>query len=71
MAIMDWKSLIADLSAAGWTQARIARELGGRPQSWVADIARGRYKDLKWSDGELLRKLHHRVMSITEEFEHV
>lgn len=53
--------MIADLAQAGWTQAQIALALGGRPQSWVADIARGRYKDLKWRDGELLRALHIRV----------
>lgn len=53
--------MIADLRQAGWTQAQIATALGGRPQSWVADIARGRYKDLKWCDGERLRALHMRV----------
>lgn len=55
--------MIADLSSRGWTQARIAEALGKRHQSWVADIARGRYKDLKWHDGELLRRLHLSVMS--------
>lgn len=55
---MDWKNLISDLQAMGWTQARIAKAMGGKPQSWVADICKGRYRDLKWSDGERLIKLH-------------
>ena len=45
----------------GWTQAQIAREFD-KPQSWVSDIVRGRYLDLKWSDGESLLKLHKKVM---------
>lgn len=59
---MDWKNLISDLQAQGWTQIRIAKALGGKPQSWVADICKGRYRDLKWSDGERLIKLHRREM---------
>lgn len=60
--VMNWKSLIADLMSAGWTQMQIATALGRRTQSWVADISSGRYKDLKWADGERLRKLHRQVM---------
>jgi len=59
---MDWKNLVADLQKAGWTQTRIAAALGGKPQSWVADVAKGRYRDLKWTDGENLRKLHRKVL---------
>ncbi|TRM53232.1 hypothetical protein YH64_009025 [Achromobacter sp. LC458] len=57
---MDWKNLISDLQAIGWTQVRIAKAMGDKPQSWVADICKGRYRDLKWSDGERLIKLHRR-----------
>ncbi|MNY49821.1 hypothetical protein D3C86_1852820 [compost metagenome] len=57
---MDWKNLISDLQAMGWTQVRIAKAMGDKPQSWVADICKGRYRDLKWSDGERLIKLHRR-----------
>ena len=59
---MDWKNLVDDLQRIGWTQAKIGAALGGKPQSWVADIAKGRYRDLKWTDGEKLRKLHRREM---------
>lgn len=59
---MDWKTIISDLQAIGWTQAKIGEALGGKPQSWVADIARGRYRDIKWGDGERLRKMHRREM---------
>lgn len=58
---MDWKKLLKDISAAGYSQARIATELGGKPQSWVSDITRGRYADLKWTDGQALIRLHRRV----------
>ncbi|PTW84002.1 hypothetical protein DBL07_25870 [Achromobacter mucicolens] len=57
---MDWKNLISELQAIGWTQVRIAKAMGDKPQSWVADICKGRYRDLKWSDGERLIKLHRR-----------
>lgn len=54
---MDWKKMISELSGAGYTQARIAQELG-KAQSWVADVAKGRYADLKWSDGQKLIAFH-------------
>ncbi|MGE4531764.1 MAG: hypothetical protein AB7C98_10650 [Acidithiobacillus sp.] len=59
---MDWKTLILDLQAAGWTQAKIAEAMGGKAQSWVADIVRERYDDLKWTDGQRLIKIHRREM---------
>ncbi|MBV2160224.1 hypothetical protein [Achromobacter denitrificans] len=59
---MDWKNLISDLQSIGWTQARIAKAMGDKPQSWVADIRKGRYRDLKWSDGERLIKLHRKEL---------
>ena len=55
---MDWKKYISDLQGMGWTQVRIAKAMGNKPQSWVADILKGRYRDLKWTDGERLLKLH-------------
>ncbi|VFR96479.1 hypothetical protein RAN3_1871 [plant metagenome] len=60
---MNWTSLIADIQARGWSQARIGKALGDKPQSWVADIARGRYRDLKWQDGQNLIGLHKQVMT--------
>lgn len=54
---MDWKTLISDLQAAKMSQAAIGEALG-KSQAWVADVLKGRYDDLKWSDGEALRKLH-------------
>ncbi|OZI56760.1 hypothetical protein CAL20_15280 [Bordetella genomosp. 4] len=57
---MNWANLISDMQTWGWTQARIAAALGGKPQSWVADILKGRYRDLKWSDGQRLIRLHKR-----------
>lgn len=54
---MNWKTLIADLDIAGMTQKQIGAALG-KSQIWVSDVARGRYMDLKWRDGEALRKLH-------------
>lgn len=54
---MDWKTLISELQAAKMSQAAIGDALG-KSQAWVADVLKGRYDDLKWSDGEALRKLH-------------
>lgn len=58
---MKWNELLSDILSRGWTQAQIAAEMG-RPQSWVSDIHRGRYHDLKWADGDKLIRLHRRLM---------
>jgi predicted transcriptional regulator len=58
---VNWKSLVNDLRGAGYSQARIAEEMG-KAQSWVADIWRGRYADLKWNDGQKLIELHRQVV---------
>lgn len=54
---MNWQKLISDLQAAGMTQKAIGAALG-KSQIWVSDVLRGRYDDLKWSDGEAMRRLH-------------
>lgn len=54
---MDWKSLIADLQGAGMSQTAIGVTLG-KSQAWVCAVGAGKYADLKWSDGEALRRLH-------------
>lgn len=54
---MDWKTLLEDLQAVGMSQTEIGDELG-KSQAWVSATLAGQYKDLKWSDGEALRKLH-------------
>lgn len=57
---MNWKSLIQELVARGWTQAQIAAEVGIK-QSTIAGILAGAQKDMKWHNGERLRALHARV----------
>lgn len=32
-----------------------------KPQSWLSDVLRGRYHDLKWTDGDRLLRLHRSV----------
>jgi hypothetical protein len=54
---MDWKSLITDLRSAGMSQAAIGAAIG-KSQAWVCAVLAGQYADLKWSDGEALRRLH-------------
>lgn len=57
---MDWKTLISDLQARGMSQAAIGAALN-RSQTWVADIVRGRYRDIPWGEGEALRQLHRKM----------
>lgn len=57
MLAMNWKILIANLQAAGFSQTEIGRRLN-KSQAWVSAAASGKYDDLKWSDGEALRLLH-------------
>ncbi len=54
---MDWKNIIADLQKNGMSQAAIGAAIG-KSQAWVSACSLGRYDDLKWKDGEALRKLH-------------
>jgi hypothetical protein len=54
---MDWKTLISEIQGAGLTQIEIGKALG-KSQAWVADALKGRYDDLKWSDGQALIALH-------------
>lgn len=54
---MDWKSIIVDLQEAGMSQSAIG-DVVGKSQAWVSAVVKGQYDDLKWSDGEALRKLH-------------
>lgn len=59
---MDWKRIIAELSEAGLTQAQIGAYVR-HPQSWVSYVANAPDNfDVRWEDGERLRKLHARVM---------
>ena len=58
---MNWKSLIADLQAAGWSQSGIGEALG-KSQAWVSAAASGKYDDLKWTDGQALIALHTAVI---------
>jgi len=58
---MDWKKLISDLIATGMTQAEIAKRVQVT-QPTICDIAAGRIKDVRWSNGERLRALHRRRM---------
>ncbi len=54
---MDWKNIIEDLQESGMTQAEIGEAIG-KSQAWVCALAKGQYSDVRWSDGEALRKLH-------------
>lgn len=54
---MNWKTLITDLQAAGMSQAAIGLALG-KSQGWVSAVLTGSYGDIKWNDGEALRRLH-------------
>jgi len=54
---MDWKKLIDELRQSGLTQAKVGASIG-KSQAWVAAVCAGKYDDLKWCDGEALRRLH-------------
>lgn len=50
-------SLAKDLLAGGLTQQQLGNLLG-RSQAWVTALVAGKYSDIRWSDGEALRRLH-------------
>ena len=50
-------TLVKDLLAGGLTQQALG-DLLGKSQAWVGAVLAGKYSDIKWSDGEALRRLH-------------
>lgn len=61
MLAMDWKTMLNDLRSAGISQEQIGARLG-KSQAWVSAAMAGKYDDLKWSDGQALRRFHASVM---------
>lgn len=58
---MNWKLLIAELKAAGWTQPQIAAACGCG-QATISELANGTTKDPRDSLGQALRALAARVI---------
>ena len=50
-------TLVKDLLASGLTQQALGGLLG-KSQAWVGAVLAGKFGDIKWADGEALRKLH-------------
>lgn len=63
---MDWKKLLQEIRASGLSQIEIGERICGRSQAWVSTAIAGKYKDLRWSDGEAIRKLHAEVVCETK-----
>lgn len=62
---MDWKTLISELLAVGWTQPRLAQECGVG-QSTISLLATGATKDPRYSTGQKLRELHQAIAASGE-----
>jgi predicted transcriptional regulator len=65
---MDWKKLIADLTAAEMTQVQIAKECGVA-QSAISDLGRGKTKSPNYALGDKLRELHRERCAATAQAE--
>jgi hypothetical protein len=50
---MDWKNIIEEIQAAGFSQTEIA-DYVGKSQAWVSAIAQGKVADVRYSDGSKL-----------------
>lgn len=57
---MDWTLLIAQIRAVGLSQVQIGERLG-KSQAWVSAAASGKYRDLKWAEGQAVVALHAEV----------
>lgn len=58
---MNWQQLIQEIQQSGISQEEIGESIG-RSQAWVSAAAKGKYQDLRWADGEAIRKLHSKVL---------
>lgn len=54
---MDWKALLAELKARGWTQLLLAAELGVA-QSSISDLGSGKTTNPSYSLGRGLHDIH-------------
>lgn len=61
MRSMNWKNIIQDLIDAGMTQSAIGNAIG-ISQASVSDLLTGKAKSTYYEAGELLVKLHRKVM---------
>lgn len=61
---MNWKNILAEISAAGLSQSAIGQRIN-RSQAWVSAAAQGKYEDLRWQDGQNLIALHAEVTGNT------
>lgn len=53
---MDWKQLIAELMARGWTQVQIAASVGSH-QSFISELATGKARRPSFDVGAGLKAL--------------
>lgn len=59
---MDWKIIIAELLSSGLTQTQIATAVGVK-QPTIAGLLAGTQTDMRWSNGERLKRLHEATVS--------
>lgn len=57
---MNWKPLIAELKAHGWTETQLASHCGCS-QGTINSLALGTHTNPLYSTGDRLRTLHERV----------
>ncbi len=55
--------MIETLISLGWTQRGIADEIGVG-QSTIAEVLAGRSRDMRWTNGDRLLRLHRRVTKL-------
>lgn len=61
LCVMDWKKLIQDLLDSGLTQVEIGRRVDCS-QPTIAALASGAQKEVRWTTGDKLRRLHLRAV---------
>lgn len=59
---MDWKNIISEITAAGYTQVEIA-DFVGISQPSVCDIANGKTKNPAWQIGDALLRMRKKAAS--------
>ncbi len=62
LCAMDWKNIISEITAAGYTQAEIA-DFVGISQPSVCDIANGKTKSPAWQIGDALLRMRKKAAS--------
>ena len=53
---MNWQTILSEIQAFGLSQSQVADRIN-KSLAWVSAVSKGKYVDLRWSDGQAMLAL--------------